>query len=124
MSHYNLALKYNSSEGQFFYNRALVKSRLDKVEEAIEDYTKALEFMSSTDQDHKYQAFFNKGICLRRIGKLEKSIEDFKEAIKMRNDKPSAHNNLGLSYFENQEFEEALVHYGKAISIEPSSTHY
>lgn len=42
----------------------------------------------------------------------------------MRNDRPSAHNNLGLSYFENDEFDEALIHYRKAIDLEPSSVHY
>ena len=42
----------------------------------------------------------------------------------MKNDRPSAHNNLALSYFENSEFEEALVHYGKAIGLEASSIHY
>lgn len=42
----------------------------------------------------------------------------------MKNDRASVHNNLGLSYFEKGEFEEALVHYGKAIQIEKSSVHY
>jgi tetratricopeptide (TPR) repeat protein len=42
----------------------------------------------------------------------------------MRNDRPSAHNNLGLSFFEHGEFDEALVHYRKAIELEPSSVHY
>lgn len=48
------------------------------------------------------------GIALRRTGDLEGSINYFKEAIKMRNDRPSAHNNLGLSYFEIGEFDDAL----------------
>jgi tetratricopeptide (TPR) repeat protein len=92
------------------------------VDEAIRLYKKALEIV--TEQEYKYQAYFNKGICLRRKGKLDESINDFKEAIKMRNDRPSAHNNLGLSYFENDEFDEALIHYRKAIDLEPSSVHY
>jgi tetratricopeptide (TPR) repeat protein len=58
---------------------------------------------------------------LRRKGKLEESINDFKEAIKMRNDRPSAHNNLGLSHFEN---DEAILCYKKAIDLEKSHTHY
>jgi Tfp pilus assembly protein PilF len=33
----------------------------------------------------------------------------------MRNDKSSAHNNLGLSYFEKEDFEEALNEFSKAI---------
>lgn len=42
----------------------------------------------------------------------------------MRTEKASAHNNLGLSYFEKEEFDEALSEFSKAISIEPHSFHY
>jgi superkiller protein 3 len=56
-----------------------VKARLDKLEEAIEDYSKAIEYLS--DSNYSYQARFNKGICLRKIGKLEQSIDILKEAV-------------------------------------------
>ena len=43
----------------------------------------------------------------------------------MKNDRPSVHNNLGLSYFEKGEFEEALTHYTKAINHDKkSAVHY
>lgn len=42
----------------------------------------------------------------------------------MKPDRPSAHNNLGLSYFERGDFEDALIHYGKAIQLEPTSVHF
>ena len=114
----------DNSNGQYYYNRGIVKSRLDLVKEAIDDYSKAIELTS--EQDHLYQARFNKGICLRRLGPdyLDKSIEDLKKAAEMKNDRPSVHNNLGLSYFEKGDFEEALIHYGKAIQYEKSSVHY
>jgi Flp pilus assembly protein TadD len=38
-----------------------------------------------------------------------------KKAVEMRNDKASAHNNLGLSYFEKEDFEDALSEFTKAI---------
>jgi len=55
---------------------------------------------------------------------LDKSIEDLKKAVDLRNDKASAHNNLGLSYFECEEFDEALAEFTKAIQIEQHSFHY
>ena len=42
----------------------------------------------------------------------------------MKNERPSVHNNLGLSYFEKGMFDEALTHYAKAISYEPSAVHF
>ena len=110
--------------GYFWYNRGLVKSRLDQVKEAVEDYKEAITKLS--EPDYLYQAHFNQGICLRRLGPefLDKSIEHLRKATEMKNDRASAHNNLGLSYFEKGEFEDALIHYLKAISLEPTAVHY
>lgn len=53
------------------------------------------------------------GICLRRMGveHLDKSIDHLKKAVEIKNDRSSAHNNLGLSFFEKGDFIEALMHY-------------
>lgn len=46
----------------------------------------------------------------------------------MKPDRSSVHNNLGLSYFEFGQYEEALQAYGKAIQCdlndEAASVHY
>ena len=56
LKHYNLAIEKcpdkEDSIGLFYYNRGLVNSRLDKIKEAIDDYTKAEEKIS--EQDHLY----------------------------------------------------------------------
>ncbi len=49
LKHYDLAVSYDSSKGYFWYNRGLVKSRLDKVEDAVVDYKKAIELLSEAD---------------------------------------------------------------------------
>ncbi len=55
MRHYELAVKNDQSNASHLYNRGLVKSRLDKTEEAIQDYKKALESLSGNlDNDTKY----------------------------------------------------------------------
>lgn len=86
---------------------------MEKLEEAIDDYNKAQDLLS--DNANLYLTRFSKGICLRRLGRLEASIEDLKKAVEYRNDKASAHNNLGLSYFEKEDWEEALNEFTKAI---------
>ena len=52
------------------------------------------------------------------MGRLDQSIEDLKVAVTLQGDKASAHNNLGLSYFEKEEFEEAISEFAKALQIE------
>lgn len=85
---------------------------MERYEEAIKDYEKAIEYPHDS---HVYHTYYNKGICLRKLGRLDKSIDDLKKAVDMKPDNPNAHNNLGLSYFENKEFDEALTEYTKAI---------
>ena len=119
LNHYNMAIELSpKKEGEYLYNRGLVKSRLDMVVEAVEDYKEAIIQMSkssSGEEESKYQAYFNRGICLRRLGRLQESIDDLEKARTIKADKSSVHNNLGLSYFEKGEFELALQSYDKAI---------
>jgi tetratricopeptide (TPR) repeat protein len=46
------------------------------------------------------------------------------EAVKKGAEKASAFNNLALSLFEHEEFDEAITNYGKAIDKDSSSVHY
>ena len=69
-AHYNKAIDLDA-QGQYYFNRGLVQSRRNKIEEAVDDYKKALETL--TEPEYKYQAHFNKGIAFRRLGKLEAS---------------------------------------------------
>lgn len=122
LRHYESAIKKNNSDGNYFYNRALVKAKLDKLEDAIQDYSQAINNL--TEAKYIYQARFNKGVCLRKLGRLDDSIEDLKQAVQLQGDSASAHNNLGLSYFEKEDYEEALSEFTKAIAIEQHPFHF
>lgn len=123
LRHYDLAIKNDKNQtGAFLYNRGLVYSRLDRIDEAIADYTEANKYL--TEQEYQYQCKFNRGIQYRRAGRLEESIRDLQDAVKIKNDKPSAYNNLALSQFEYEDWPEALANYDKAINLCPSAVHY
>ena len=53
LKHYDLAVKKDPSTGYFLYNRGLVKSRLNDVKGAIDDYKKALD-TPLTETDYIY----------------------------------------------------------------------
>jgi len=46
LKHYEIAVKSDPSNGNYYYNRAQIKAKLDKLEEAVEDYNKALTYLS------------------------------------------------------------------------------
>lgn len=123
LQHFKEAIDKDKENGCYYYNRGCVQSRMGQLEKAIQDYGKALEYLSEEEQ--KFQALFNRGICYRNLGPqfLELSINDLKSAADKKTDIPSVHNNLGLSYFEKGMYEEALVYYQKAISLEETAVH-
>ena len=49
---------------------------------------------------------------------------ELKYALDLQPLKASAHNNLGLSYFEKLDYEKAVIAFSAAINLEPSSVHY
>lgn len=115
---YDLALSKNKHVGDYYYNRGYVKQKLRNYTDAIKDYNKAIDndvYQGRSNDENKYNSKFNKGICLRSIGELEKSITVLKETVDMKNEQPMPHFNLGLSYFEQERFEEAMTSFSKAI---------
>lgn len=76
LQHFNMAITKDREQGSYYFNRAIIFSKQEKVDRAIEDYTKALGLVS--DPEFQYQAHFNRGICYRRKGPegLEESIRD------------------------------------------------
>ena len=46
LKHYEIAVKRDPLNGNYYYNRALVKAKLEKLEEAIEDYNRAIDNLS------------------------------------------------------------------------------
>jgi tetratricopeptide (TPR) repeat protein len=48
LKHFEIAVKKDPHNGLYLNNRAIVKSRLDKLEEAIADYSKVID-MDSAD---------------------------------------------------------------------------
>ena len=48
-----------------------------------------------------FKCFFHRGNCYRQIKKYDNSIEDLLKACEIDKNNAPAHNNLGLSYFEN-----------------------
>lgn len=109
---YNSAIELDRFEGKYYYNRAHVKAKLNQYEEAIKDFEKAIQNPSDAII---FYARYNKGICLRKVGHLDQSIEQLKKAVELKPENANAHNNLGLSFFERRDFDEALGEYTQAI---------
>ena len=86
LQNFVIAVDLDKSKGIYHYHKALIFSRLDKIEKAIEAYQDALNTFDSDEKESIYQALFNKGICHRRFGQIDLSIDQLKKAITKANE--------------------------------------
>jgi tetratricopeptide (TPR) repeat protein len=96
----------------------------DNLQLAVVHYNKAAKLIKentvSTDTVVKHKVFFNLGIVYRRQGKPEESIRALVEVAQNATPttKPATYNNLGLSYFDNQEWDSARTQFENAINAQ------
>jgi len=58
------------------------------------------------------------GINLRRLGRIDLSVKKLYAAVELQPLKAQAHNNLGLSLYENKEYLDAISSFTQAITFE------
>jgi len=125
---YNDALRREKDPGEgsqrqaaeYHFERALVYIDLEQYEDAIAGFGHALDKRLTSP----FKAFFHRGICYRKVGKLADSIENLKQAIQLETTSADAHNHLGLSYVEEEDFEEAKKCFASAIEHDNCARYY
>ena len=142
------AIRLDSSDAIYFYNRGNVQSRMEEYSQALADYTAALH----RDPDFP-SAYYGRGMAYKELKKLEPAIDDFSAAIRLKPDYAQAyfyravcrqmlgnlhaaikdcqeclkydvgsylvHYNFGFLLEKIGERAMALVHYGEAIRLNP-----
>lgn len=75
-------------------------------------------FLPNSDAYNAYQAIDQ----MFRAGRLDDAIAEAEKFLKTYPDYASAHNNLGVMYYDKGENEKALGHYEKAVELAPENT--
>ena len=96
-----------------WYNIGVIFKKLDRNEEAIKYFNKALGI--SPD----YDALFNKGETMALLGKYEEAIKCYNNVIEIKPDDYQTWNNKGNVLEKLGKYEEAIRSYNKAIEINP-----
>ncbi len=112
---YTNAIKADPRMKEAYSSRASLYLNTQKYSLAIQDYTKILEL----DPDYG-GAYHDRGLAYSSIGKYWNAIEDFTQAIKAKKkviSKHEAYVNRAEAYANNNQFNEAIADYGKAIEL-------
>jgi len=93
--------------------------RAEKLEEAVEKYSKAIEI------DGSNQVYYcNRAAAFSKMNNHYAAIEDCKRAIDMDANYGKAYGRLGLAYSSIEKHKEAVDCFQKAIEIEPDNEGY
>jgi tetratricopeptide (TPR) repeat protein len=123
-----ICLKRGDLDGCLSFNRQAVKARpgfseghgnigfihmqRGEIDEAIVSLERAVAF-----NFRFIQAFTTLANAYLMAGRVKDSIETNLKALKLDPDFAVAHNNLALAYMENKEFDKAVMHCDKAVSL-------
>jgi len=111
-----LAIKPYAS---IYYDRGVSWLKLGEFEQAIMDFTSAID-MNPSHSD----AYNNRGFAYDAIRDYEKAIVDYSKAIEIKADAPNYYSNRGMSWKAKGDINNALKDFNKAIEINPKNYKY
>ncbi len=97
-----------------FFRKGNAYKRLEKYEDAIDAYTKAIELNPEYSN-----AYNNRGLAHKKRGKFTEAITDYSKAILIDPKYATAYNNRGVAYRILKKYAEAIADYEKAIELNP-----
>ncbi|MEL4898049.1 tetratricopeptide repeat protein [Crocosphaera sp. Alani8] len=101
-------------DADILFNLATTYAYLERYDEAILSYDKALEFKPDYDA-----AWYNRGIALKNLGRLDEAILSYDKALEFKPDDDAAWYNRGIALKNLGRLDEAILSYDKAIEIKP-----
>jgi tetratricopeptide (TPR) repeat protein len=104
----------SSTLGAIVYDRANAHFRLRSYEQALADYTTALEHA----RDH-VEAYLNRGLTYSALGNYPEALRDFNQAIVLAPHQALSFHHRGQVYARMGRYTEALKDYDRALELNP-----
>ena len=104
-----------------YANRGLAHSYLEDYEQAIEDFTKALELDPTRENLELPTLFLNRGFAYSNAGEVEKAFEDYGQALRINSTFAEAFCNRGMLNQKQKLMERALSDYRMAVGCAQES---
>lgn len=103
-----------SGTAEDYYNRGNKSKDLGNLDQAINDYTKAIKLNSK-----HVKSYYNRGNSYGKQGKFSNAIEDYKKAVAINPQYTEAYYNMGNTYEKQGNREQAVMSYTKALETNP-----
>jgi len=101
-------------------NKADLLYNEQKYEEAIENYTLALDFES----DEKYKIYLNRCLSFYKLKKFDEALTDATKAIRLNPNNAKSWGRLGSCLLAQEKKNQAICAFKKAYELDPSNENY
>jgi tetratricopeptide (TPR) repeat protein len=116
LTNFSKAIQADPKKAWFYHNRAVCYDALEKYQNAIADFTKALSIEKTAD------SYNGIGITYTNLNNFNEAIKNFKLALILDKTNVETYFNLGYAYGNLKKYPEALNSFNNAIKITPK--HY
>lgn len=96
------------------HNRGLAYARKGKDLEAIDDFTKTIQY-----NPKDVSAWYNRGLGYESLDRFEEALADFTQYIKLRPKEADGYNERGIVYEQMKKYDLALADYNKGLQLDP-----
>lgn len=117
---FDLALQFDSSNYQTYYNLGMAQQNMGLFDIAISNYSKALQI--TKERDEKSQVLSSRGTAFAANGDYERAIADYDKALELDPENPMIYSNRGLSWTAKGDNNRAILDFTKAIVLD--NTYY
>ncbi len=100
---------------EFYVNQGVDHLQNGRYDQAIADYTKALE-----KDPRLVEAYTNRGLAHEAKGQLDQAIADYTKALGINPQEASAYVSRGYAYHAKGQYKRAIGDFTKAIAINPN----
>jgi tetratricopeptide (TPR) repeat protein len=118
---FTVAIKLESKHYTYYLLRADVYKRLNKVKQAVEDYSKAIELSPKEPLSYTYM---QRGWAYVSSGEYQPAINDYTRVIKEDPKNAEAYDRRGFVYLVRNQYDKSLLDFNKAIELDPLNSEY
>ena len=116
--YYAKAINSEKNDTFALEKRAMLYFRLGKLNDAIKDYTEAINRNSSSEN------YVNRGTVHYRSGNFKEALDDYNNAIKKDSKFINAYFNRGVLYHKTKNYDAAIVDFTTLINIKNDVSRY
>jgi serine/threonine protein kinase len=104
-----------SPDYRSYFGRAGAYQRLEKFDQAIDDYTQAIRLNPGGAM-----AYHERAVCLARLNQDDRALPDYSRAIDLSPGYALSWNGRGVIYLHLKNYEQAKADFSKAIELDPT----